>query len=58
MKLIIRKLILIAGLLFLFQLLIQPVLADAEITVDYFYSSGCGTCRTNKEHIREVEENL
>jgi len=46
MKLIIRKL----------QLLIQPVLADAEITVDYFYSSGCGTCRTNKEHIREVEE--
>jgi len=56
MKLIIRKLILIAGLLFLFQLLIQPVLADAEITVDYFYSSGCGTCRTNKEHIREVEE--
>ncbi len=56
MKPITRKLILIACLLFLLQLLIQPVLADAEITVDYFYSSSCGTCRTNKEHIQEVEE--
>ena len=56
MKSITRKLILIAGLLFLLQLLIQPVLADAEITVDYFYSEGCGSCRANKEHIQEVEE--
>lgn len=56
MKSITRKLILIAGLLFLLQLLIQPVLADAEITVDYFYNTNCGSCRDKKEWIGEVEE--
>ncbi len=56
MKPITRKLIFIASLLFLFQLLIQPVLADAEITVDYFYSTNCGSCRDKKEWIGEVED--
>ena len=56
MKPIIRRLILIASLLFFLLLLIQPVLADAEITVEYFYNKNCGTCKTNKGHIEEVEE--
>ena len=44
MKKIIRKLILIAALLFLFQLLIQPVLAEGAVVLDYFYNEKCPSC--------------
>lgn len=55
MKPITRKLIIIAGLLFLLQLLVQPALADAEITVEYFYKGTCGSCITKKGYIENVE---
>lgn len=56
MKPIVRRLIIIASLLFFLLLLIQPVLADAEITVEYFYNKGCGSCREKKGWIEEVED--
>ena len=28
-----------------FQFLIQPVLAEEEIVLDYFYNKGCGPCK-------------
>ena len=44
MRKITQRLIVIATLLFLFQFLIQPVLADGEITLEYFYDKYCPDC--------------
>ncbi len=44
MRKITQRLMVIATLLFLFQFLIQPVLADGEITLEYFYNENCGSC--------------
>ena len=57
MKAITRKLILIAGLLFLLQLLLQPVLADEQVLVEYFYSGSCGSCKIYSAFVEEVEQN-
>lgn len=57
MKPITRKLILIASLLFLFQLLLQPVLANEQILVEYFYSGSCGSCKKYSDLVEEVEQN-
>jgi len=40
----IQKLIIIAFLLLLLQSLIQPVLAEEKIVLDFFYSSNCASC--------------
>jgi thiol-disulfide isomerase/thioredoxin len=57
MKKTFRKLIIIAILLFLFQFLIQSSLAEEEVVVEYFYSSGCGSCEEYTERIDIVEQN-
>ena len=52
-----RRLLLAIALLFLFQCLIYPVLAEDEIVVEYFYSSKCGSCREYSNVIEELEQN-
>jgi thiol-disulfide isomerase/thioredoxin len=52
-----RKLIIIAMLLFLFQIFVQPSLADDYVVVEYFYNSKCGTCRPYTNLIIEIEHN-
>ena len=44
MRKITQKLLIVASLLLLSQSLIQPVLADGEIILDFFYSSNCEPC--------------
>ena len=44
MRKITQRLIVIAALLFLFQSLVQPVLAEGEITLEYFYDKYCPDC--------------
>jgi len=44
MKKIAKRLMIIAFLLFIFQLFIQPVLADSELMLEYFYNENCGSC--------------
>ena len=44
MKKIIKKLMIIASLFFLFQFLIQPVLAESNIDLEFFYNENCGSC--------------
>jgi len=44
MRKINQKLIIIAALLFLFQFIIQPALAEDKPVLDYYYSGTCGTC--------------
>ena len=39
-----QKLLIVAFLLILSQSLIQPVLAEGEIILDFFYSSNCESC--------------
>jgi cytochrome c biogenesis protein CcdA len=41
---IVSKLILIISLFLFIQFLVQPVLADGSINLDFFYSSDCGDC--------------
>ena len=44
MKKITQKLMIIAAIFFLFQFLIQPVLADRDIYLEFFYNENCGSC--------------
>ena len=39
-----QKLLIVAFLFLLLQTLIQPVLADEKIGLDFFYSSNCASC--------------
>ena len=39
-----QKLLTVAFLILLFQSLIQPVLAEEKIALDFFYSSNCASC--------------
>jgi len=57
MKKTFRKLIIIAILLFLFQFLIQSSLAEEKVVIEYFYSSGCGSCEKYSDIMEEVEQN-
>lgn len=52
-----QKLIIITAFLFLFLFLIQPVMARKDITIEYFYNSGCGSCRLYTEIIEKIELN-
>jgi len=57
MKQSIRILILFAALLFCIQLMIQPVLAEEDhIVLDFFYSSGCGSCDVKLKLIEDEFE--
>lgn len=56
MKRIAQKLIIVASMLFLFQFIIQPVLAEEKIVVEYFYNSKCGTCRVYTVMMEEIEQ--
>lgn len=56
MEKILQKLLIYAALLFLFQFLIQPVLAEEAIVLEFFYSSGCGTCTDKLNITQEIEE--
>jgi thiol-disulfide isomerase/thioredoxin len=44
MKRITQKLMIIASLFLIFQFFIQPVLADSDIDLEYFYNENCGSC--------------
>jgi hypothetical protein len=45
MKKILQKILLVAFLFILFQLITQPVLAEGKtVFLDYFYNEGCGSC--------------
>lgn len=52
-----RKLIVISLFLFLFQFLVQPLLAEEFVVVEYFYNSKCGTCKQYSAIIEDVEQN-
>ena len=58
MKKITKNLIIIIFLILLSQSLIQPVLADEEIILDFFYSSNCESCEESLTLIKnEFEKN-
>lgn len=42
--------------LFLFQILVQPVLAEEQVVLDFFYSGGCGSCKAKFPIIQELEQ--
>ena len=50
-----QKLMVIAALFFLFQLFIQPVLADNDIDLEFFYNENCGSCIELIPTIDEIE---
>lgn len=52
-----RLLIIVAIFLFLLQFLVQPLLADELVVVEYFYNSKCGSCRPYTNLMEEVELN-
>ncbi len=47
------KLILIISLFIVIQFFIQPVLADGEINLDFYYSSDCGDCDIKLKFIED-----
>lgn len=53
MKKLSQKLIMIIACLILFQFLIQPVLAEDQIILDFYYSSNCESC---EEKLRLIED--
>ncbi|MCX6667857.1 MAG: thioredoxin domain-containing protein [Euryarchaeota archaeon] len=57
MKKINQKLIIITAFLFLFLFLIQPVMAGEDITIIYFYSSGCGSCKKYTAIVDKIAQN-
>jgi hypothetical protein len=54
---LIKKMVLILLLLIAFQMIVQPVLADEQIIMDFFYSGACGSCREKFPVIQEIEQN-
>jgi hypothetical protein len=48
---IVKKLIIFIGIILIFQLLIQPVIANQNINLDFYYSSDCGECEIKLELI-------
>jgi len=57
MKKIYQRLLIVVGLLFLFQFLVYPVLAENEIVVEYFYNSKCGDCKKYSTELEDLEQN-
>jgi thiol-disulfide isomerase/thioredoxin len=55
MRKINQKLIIVTAFLFLFLLLIQPVLAEEKIVLEFFYSSGCKSCTKYLPAIDKIE---
>ena len=52
-----QKLIIITAFLFLFLFLIQPVMAGEDITIEYFYGGGCGSCREYTAIVDKIAQN-
>lgn len=40
----------------IFLILIQPVVAESKVKVEYFYSEGCGGCTKTSPIIDEIEQ--
>ncbi len=51
-----QKLLFFAVFFVLFSFIAQSVLADNGITVDFFYSSNCGSCRAKYQIINQTAE--
>ena len=47
----VKKLIIFIGIFLIFQLFIQPVIANEKINLDFYYSSDCGECEIKLELI-------
>ncbi len=52
-----QKLIIVTAFLFLFLLLIQPAIAGDDITIEYFYNSGCGSCKKYTAIVDKIAQN-
>ena len=52
-----QKLIIIIILLFLSQFLIQPALAEKKIVIEYFYNTGCGSCKKYTTIVDKIAQN-
>lgn len=51
-----KSLLSIIFLFFVFLLLVQSVVAENMVVVDFYYSAPCGTCKPSKEVMEEIQE--
>jgi len=51
-----KSLLSIIFLFFVFLLLVQSVVAENMVVVDFYYSASCGSCKPPKEVMEEIQE--